>query len=98
MNATILGALREARALYAASPSHVGGDAMLPRPGTHCVITALNAVAVDNDYWDAYVAIRRAADVPDGGVVDWNATHTTAEVLAAFDRAIATLEAEAVPA
>ena len=84
MNATILGALREARALYAASPSHVGGDAMLPRPGTHCVITALSAV---------YVAIRRAADVPEGEVVDWNATHTTAEVLA-FDRAIATLEAE----
>ena len=86
--------LREARALYAAAPSHaVPGQS--PKHDTECVMTAICAVTTaEGAYWDAVEALRRAVGDVDS-LVAWNAEHSTAEVLAAFDRAI---EACAVPA
>jgi hypothetical protein len=85
--------LRRARALYEANPSHAG-LCELPDEGTVCVVWAVER-AVEaprgtpvafRSLGDAYEALYRA--VGTRGVVLWNARSTTAEVLAAFDRAI----------
>jgi hypothetical protein len=83
--------LREARALYAANPSHAPSEE-LPEAGCHCPITAL--VAVTNGMGvrhPAYLVLLDAALMPDS-LADWNAEHSTEEVLAAFDRAVALAE------
>lgn len=83
--------LCRARELYASAPSHVAHP-HLPPSGTYCAVMALAMVkgvgvrAVDTPAYDALV---RATGVSCGSVADWNAEHSTAEVLAAFDRAIA---------
>jgi hypothetical protein len=86
--------LRAARALYAASPSHAPAHEY-PCDG-ECPITALTKVMLEDDHlWpqniEAERALARAADTD--GIPEWNETASTAEVLAAFDRAIAAAEA-----
>src|SRR4051812_42443448 len=82
--------LVRARALYAEAPSHAR-PAYHPEPGTRCVVFALGDAGgrMNVDYFPAHDAL---ADAMGGcrSVVEWNAEHTTEEVLAAFDRAIAT--------
>lgn len=79
--------LIKARALYASAPSHAAKGTW-PDLGTYCVATA-----VDNAH-DARAkrgaAAYRAFKATIGGVspIDYNATHSTAEVLAVFDQAI----------
>lgn len=82
--------LRAARELYAAKPSHapVGQS---PRPGTHCVVYAVSR-QTDAGAHHALGAFALAIETTE--IVEWNATHSTAEVLAAFDRAIANEEAK----
>jgi hypothetical protein len=89
---TTVEALREARALYAAAPSHVPHP-QCPGDGRHCPMTAihdatrrrLDPLGRDAVHPDVY--LRRAMGHTDS-IVDWNAKHSTEEVLAAFDRAI----------
>lgn len=99
---TTVEVLREARALYEANPDHTpyGG---IQEPDHFCLIGACNqsayAVAgcLDADYWNTRAALlaRLAAATGAGNLsrhlIGWNATHSTEEVLAAFDRAIAAL-------
>jgi hypothetical protein len=81
--------LRRARALYAANPSHApAGD--VPDDGCYCLMSAL-CVSAGTNFEDAYDAVCSAAGI-DSGIVDWNAERSTAEVLAAFDRAVALAE------
>jgi hypothetical protein len=77
--------LRRARALYEANPSHAGLGEM-PGEGTVCVVWAVEKAMVTASTRPpfAYEALYRAV----GTLVPWNAKSTTAEVLAAFDRAI----------
>jgi hypothetical protein len=82
--------LRQARALYAAAPSHAAPGYM-PALGTYCVITAITIAALNDpargqDATFAEDALVRAAS--GGDIIAWNANATTDEVLAAFDRAI----------
>ena len=80
--------LYRARALYAAAPSHapVGQN---PKPGTVCIIFALGQASLLTTRFShpANQALYAAVGAP--GLADWNAEHSTAEVLDAFDRAIA---------
>jgi hypothetical protein len=78
--------LCRARALYASAPSHVA-DPALPDVGTYCALLALTGSGASVDC-PAANALRKAMDLGGGCIVDWNAEHTTEEVLAAFDRAI----------
>lgn len=86
--------LVRARALYAEAPSHVP-EGEYPESGTYCVIYALGAAADiggDNSQGFYMAVLDRMVDAagePDS-MARWNAKHTTEEVLAAFDRAIAT--------
>lgn len=79
--------LRRARVLYAAAPSHapVGQK---PEKGTHCPITALSSVRISPV--DLISTMHRLiTEIPDyDSVAEFNATHSTAEVLEVFDRAI----------
>lgn len=80
--------LRAARARYAANPSHVAPDGIVPF-NSHCPITAMTDVelmcgAVYSAMRHAFSAVIGPTPIP-----TWNAEHTTEEVLAAFDRAIA---------
>lgn len=86
---TTLKILRAARALYERSPSHVGGVG-LPEEGTICPLLALTDAAEDIDCLTRRTPAvdRLRAAMGTTSIVDWNATHTTLEVLAAFDRAI----------
>jgi hypothetical protein len=81
--------LRRARALYEANPSHAGLGEM-PSEGTVCVVWAVERAAETpagvRSIGGAYEALYRA--VGTHNLVPWNAKSTTAEVLAAFDRAI----------
>jgi hypothetical protein len=90
--ATVLEVLERGRELYAAAPSHVP-DPDIPRPGTHCVVTAIFADGrrLHNPAEFAQAAMVKAvAGNSVCSLVHWNAEHTTEEVLAAFDRAIET--------
>lgn len=79
--------LRNARALYAANPSHAAGSCSV-ESGTHCPITAITeATFSSHSSWHVIEAFRSAAGDPHS-IAAWNAQHTTEEVLAAFDRAI----------
>jgi hypothetical protein len=87
MTVSTVDVLRAARDLYAQAPSHAPHESA-PAEGTYCVITA-TAAAAARLRWSAEPANQRlrlfaGAD----GLVDWNAEHSTEEVLAAFDRAI----------
>lgn len=79
--------LRDARALYAANPSHAGSGTD-PDPGTHCVIYAVNTAAAEDGPFDSAISAFTSAIDSSDCLVNWNAEHTTEEVLAAFDRAI----------
>lgn len=82
--------LRTARERYAANPSHAE-HAARPEPGTYCMITAIPSIG-PREVGSAQEMLRQAA----GGVVslvDFNAAHSTEEVLAVFDKAIAAAEA-----
>jgi hypothetical protein len=81
--------LCRAREIYAAAPSHAPSSEF-PDPGTYCVIFAIDrAVGGRAGLWTAVHAVERAMAGPTESCVEWNAEHSTAEVLAAFDRAIA---------
>lgn len=83
--------LQEARRLYASAPSHARrGNS--PRPGTYCIVYA---TCYAKDDTGAGPLVEAAADSvlervvgPDINVVDFNANHSTAEVLSVFDTAI----------
>lgn len=75
--------LREARARYAAAPSHVPATSG-PAVGTYCLVSSVSS---SPDQW----AVLQSLRVASGGtmsLVEFNASHTTEEVLAVFDRAI----------
>lgn len=75
--------LRAARVCYAAAPSHAPlGET--PARGTFCMISACYADGRSRAVEDALLAATRT-----WSLADFNATHTTEEVLAVFDRAIA---------
>jgi hypothetical protein len=84
--------LRAARALYESAPSHAPTGAY-PPPGEYCLMGALSKGA-QRPTGDGPVRELRAACVAMYSAIGttesvaWNAEHTTAEVLAAFDRAI----------
>lgn len=88
---TVAEVLREARALYEEAPSHAGAMQKIA-DGSVCPILALCDVVGGSvtgmNRHPAYEALLAGMGI-DGGMVDWNAEHSTAEVLAAFDRAIA---------
>jgi hypothetical protein len=89
--------LREARALYAANPSHAPVDED-PDAGTYCPVTAVTAVWIYNpdcSSTSAELRFAEAAGCSFGLIPAWNAEHTTAEALAAFDKAIAAEGAKA---
>jgi hypothetical protein len=81
--------LCRARELYAAAPSHAA-PCKSPEPGTRCVISALRDATGGwvGAHEGTLTALEAAMNNPLYGVVPWNAEHSTAEVLAAFDRAI----------
>lgn len=86
---TTVEVLRAARALYEGNPSHVPCGEWVPA-GCYCPLTALSAVtglSVTVTGSPAYMALCDAASIA-SNVAEWNAKHTTDEVLAAFDRAI----------
>lgn len=82
---TVAQVLTEARARYAAAPSHVPSNEM-PVRGTVCVLTAIGG------HPGAIDRFRAAAGNP-FEITEWNAEHTTEEVLATFDAAILAEEA-----
>jgi hypothetical protein len=82
--------------VYAANPSHAPAD-QCPCGG-HCPVTALVHVAglsAVTDYAERALMVAMDAGRFQYGIPEWNAEHTTAEVLAAWDRAIAAEEAKA---
>lgn len=83
---SLVDTLQDARARYAAAPSHaVPGE--YPRQGTYCMVTAFNPERSPNKFrsLDALVDVLPLESL---GLVYFNAAHTTEEVLALFDRAI----------
>lgn len=86
--------LREARALYAAAPSHApAGD--FPETGTRCVVMAIDKALTDDrtgrsagNYLDVEREFAKAFGGVPADVVPFNAEHSTEEVLAVFDKAI----------
>lgn len=91
MTVSTVDVLRAARDLYAQAPSHAPKGEDLPA-GRYCPLTAIGTASgsyslarpAENAFYEAVGWV---------GVVRWSATHSTEEVLAAFDRAI---EAEAL--
>jgi hypothetical protein len=83
--------LCRARELYASAPSHAEWGADI-EPDTHCVITATVKASggLPVAYTPALVALAAASEMAASTdfIAAWNADHSTAEVLAAFDRAI----------
>jgi hypothetical protein len=92
---TVVEVLRVARRLFAEAPSHVPYPEVPPE-GTFCMLLATQQAALElsgesGNIWDGLMlgadnALRVAAGTP--LLVDWNARHDTATVLACFDRAI----------
>jgi hypothetical protein len=74
--------LRKARALYASAPSHVGRYGC-PEDNTYCIITALEEAG-----WIPGMRLGLYAEIGAVSLIDYNAEHSTEEVLAVFDRAI----------
>jgi hypothetical protein len=88
--ADVVDVLCRARELYASAPSHAT-ELQFPEYGTYCVVTALSkahrtGITPPDAYhsaFDAFVTV-----VGTGRLANWNAEHSTDEVLVAFDRAI----------
>lgn len=81
--------LIEARELYASAPSHAPFGSQ-PEEGTYCALSAIaEAKNGIGHYWDARAMLVAAGNLAEGeSLVKFNATHTTEEVLALYDRAI----------
>ena len=85
--------LRKARETYAERGDHTPPFGVVPS-GKVCMLTALTSQEIPPNenleaYGDAYRALAAVArEGVEGGVVYFNADHTTEEVLAAYDRAI----------
>lgn len=78
--------LQSARDIYAAAPSHAPYGAPFP-DDEHCILTAVDLAAHgEGNYSEVVDRLIMAAGTDD--LIDFNAKHSTAEVLAAFDRAI----------
>jgi hypothetical protein len=96
-----LDVLRDARERYARQPDH-SPYGRVPSEGV-CVVTACRIVGGGDA--SPVRALEEAAGIEvDLGrfgkneqIIRWNAEHSTEDVLEAFDRAIASLEAEATP-
>lgn len=58
-----------------------------PHARSFCAVGALARVSDKHEFESAYLALRRGLPTR-GGVATFNDTHTHAEVIAAFDRAI----------
>ena len=96
---TTVEVLHAARELYATNPSHVPYPET-PAYGTYCAVTAISHSAMrlwsGGLYDNAREALARATGNPPWvSIPRWNAEHSTEEVLAAFDEAIANEEAKA---
>lgn len=78
--------LRKARERYGSAPSHASVY-QIPRVGTYCILTAFTRHDYNDHTLDAIERMRQAVG-GDMSLVSFNATHTTEEVLALFDRAI----------
>lgn len=97
METNLVSILEQARNLYASNPSHVPFP-QTPGLGTHCVITAVRT-AIEPESGPGFGTMRRIDAAQDAlkyaagvrSLVHFNATHTTEEVLAVFDAAIAAL-------
>ena len=83
---TALKVLRHARALYENAPSHAG-PYELPDRDCVCPLWAIEDSAHLGDTARARELLQAAMGDP-ASIVAWTATHSTIEVLAAFDRAI----------
>lgn len=93
---TILERLRLGRILYASAPSHAPFKTSVA-DDTYCAVTALGAMRDERDSAEALLASAaglKRLPLDSEPVIVWNAESTTAEVLAAFDRAIAWEEAK----
>lgn len=87
----IAAVLVAARAVYASAPSHAKCDSLPPR-GSFCLCLALDK-ARDDDYSAHYLLAETIGLDDKWGdyrvpLIQWNAEHSTEEVLAAFDAAI----------
>lgn len=85
---TVVDLLRDARKRYAAAPSHAPRGERVPT-GQVCLVMAFTEAVMSNHSADfaAELVFCTANRIED--TVDWNAEHSTEEVLEAFDRAIA---------
>lgn len=82
--------LTAARDLYASAPSHAAPKDDVEE-GTHCVVTAVYTSCTDMaTYREAMSALRDS--VQDATVIHYNASHTTEEVVAVFNRAIQSVQ------
>lgn len=85
----IIERLKGARARYASAPSH---DRELPKKETYCPITSF--WTINGPSYKSNLAYHTFADAMYNGkgewsIIEFNATHSTEEVLAIYDRAIA---------
>ena len=87
--------LRAARALYEQAPAHTAPYEW-PDEACYCPLAALSEGGA-SPFDPAADRLRTAMDET-SSIAEWNATHTTSEVLAAFDRAILTELGLAKPA
>ncbi len=91
MTTLTLETLIKARALYASAPSHCRERGM-PELGTYCPVTALYHAQGGLHIVGVSTGLSALRDAMGNGYVTaYNAEHTTEEVLAAFDKAIASL-------
>lgn len=79
--------LRTARGLYEANPTHAEWIAN-SEPGSHCAMSAIFHQSKQHDPI-GNAALRSLERVMGADVVDFNTNNSTADVLAAYDRAIA---------
>lgn len=87
--------LTKAAAIYAANPSHAP-VCDEPAAGTECASTAITRAAdkMSGEYWPWQAATHARlllSEIAGEWIVEYNAKHTTEEVLAIFEAAGATL-------
>lgn len=86
--------MENARALYAAEPSHASRDIVLPSDG-HCVNTAISTSCSVAERYQMYQLFARYSGLgTPPQVVIFNELSSTEEVLAAFDQVISELKAK----
>lgn len=89
--------LRQGRERYASAPCHAPQGTPVP-DDSYCIVTAVEEYRMDRYNHPAVGVLKDILGVGRWGLIDWNAEHTTEEVLALFDKAIAAEEAKLKPA